>query len=253
MNLNATPLISVITVVRNGESVIADCIESVIEQNIEDLEYIVVDGASTDDTLTIVRSYGGMVSICISEPDSGLYDAMNKGLRLASGQFIHFLNADDRYFSSDTLSGLLLNLDSEAVCHAQMIYVDNFGKHRVLGEPFNRDRELRASRMPQPVMVVPSHMYEKVGFFNASYRIAADYDMVLRLTREFPTRFIKMPMTVMRYGGVSYQYPRLAFSEAKQVARAHGHGVLTSWLDEQLKLLKWNIRAIWNNFKHDNT
>jgi glycosyltransferase involved in cell wall biosynthesis len=100
MNNGLSPSISVITVVRNGASVIADCIDSVLAQQIDGLEYIVIDGASTDGTLEIIRRYGDAISVCISEPDRGLYDAMNKGLRLARGRYIHFLNADDRLRSA---------------------------------------------------------------------------------------------------------------------------------------------------------
>lgn len=238
------PRISVITVVRNGASVITDCIESVLAQQIDGLEYIIIDGASTDGTLEIISRYENVISLCVSEPDCGLYDAMNKGLARARGEFIHFLNADDRYVTHDTLRRLLPQLDAGSVCHAQMLYVEASGRQRLLGEPYNRRRELQASRMPQPVMFVPRYMYDAVGPFDISYRIAADYEMVLRLTQRFPARFIAQPVTVMKAGGLSYQRPDLAFRESMCVARRHGRGWVASWGDFFLKNAKWRI-ARW--------
>jgi glycosyltransferase involved in cell wall biosynthesis len=244
VNGNTSPRISVITVVRNGVSIIAGCIESVLAQQIEGMEYIIIDGASIDGTLDIIRRYGDAISVCASEPDQGLYDAMNKGLAHAHGEFVHFLNADDRYVAPDTLRTLLPQLDAGTVCHAQMVYVEASGRRRLLGEPFIRRRELKASRMPQPVMFVPRQMYAAVGSFDTGYRIAADYDMVLRLTQRFPTHFIKQPVTVMHAGGLSYRQPELAFRESMHVARRHGRGWLASWWDFFLKHTKWRA-ARW--------
>lgn len=241
MSVISTPVLTVITVVRNGETVIDGCIRSVLEQCIPDLEYIVIDGASTDGTLDIVRGYGSALSRVVSEPDKGIYDAMNKGLRLARGRFVHFLNADDRYAAPDTLRTLLPQLDERYVCHAQMIYVLPDGSRRLLGEPFSRQRELRGSRLPQPVLFVAKSLYDQVDGFDTRYRIAADYDMVLRLTERFPTRFIAQPVTVMHAGGISFQQPDLAFGEAMQVARRHGRNRFASLWDFALKHTKWRV------------
>ncbi|MBC07604.1 glycosyltransferase family 2 protein [Thalassospira sp.] len=235
------PFVSVITVVRNGASVIGRCIDSVLAQSIDGLEYIIVDGASTDGTTDIIRGYGNAISTFVSEPDNGLYDAMNKGLSLAQGEVIHFLNADDVYFSTDTLAKLIPELDRNAVCHAQMLYVDMLGKRRLLGEPYSRKRELRASHMPQPVMFVPRRMYCEVGLFDTQYRIAADYDMVLKLTQRFPTRYIEVPVTVMYAGGISYQRPDWAFAESKRIARRYGRSWIGGWFDFLLKHIKWQL------------
>ena len=239
------PELTVITVVRNGQAVIEGCIQSVLEQDIPNLEYIVIDGASTDQTLDIVRSFGDAITHVVSEPDQGLYDAMNKGLCLATGRFVHFLNADDRYASSDTLRTLLPKLDEDFVCHAQMYYVLPDGNVKLLGEPFSYKRELRASRLPQPVLFVPNRIYREIGVFDTRYRIAADYDMVLRLTKRFPTRFVQQVVTFMQAGGISYQRPDLAFSESMEIARRHGRNWLGSLWDFSLKHAKWKLASIF--------
>lgn len=243
MNAILAPLLTVVTVVRNGRPAIDGCIRSVLEQEIPGLEYIVIDGASTDGTMDIVRHYSASISLIVSEPDEGLYDAMNKGLRLARGRFVHFLNADDRYATPDTLRRLLPQLDERSVCHAQIVYVQRDGSRLRLGEPFSRRRELRGSRLPQPALFVAKAIYEHVGGFDTRYRIAADYDMVLRLTQKFPTRFIAQTATIMYAGGISFQKPGLAFAESMQIARRHGRNSIASLGDLALKHIKWGLAA----------
>lgn len=237
----STPVLTVITVVRNGETVMDGCIRSVLEQGISDLEYIVIDGASTDGTLGIVRGYGSAISSVISEPDKGIYDAMNKGLRLAKGRFIHFLNADDRYFEPQTLSRLLPELSADAIAYGQLVYQEEDGTRRLLGAPFSWDRELRESHVPQPTLFVPRHFYQEVGEFDTSYRIAADYEMVLRLARRFPIRYVEQPVTVMHAGGISHRRMGLAFLEASRVSRSHGRSAIASRLTYFRRMLKWQM------------
>ena len=244
MSVSKVFSISVITVVNNGESFIGQCIDSVLAQKIKGLEYIIIDGASTDGTMEIIRSYGDFISVIVSEPDNGLYDAMNKGLAIARGKYVHFLNADDRYYRANTLESLIPKLNKNAVCHAQMIYQLDFERTKTIGESFSRKKELKGSRIPQPAMFVPRFMYDLVGDFDTEYKIAADYDMVLRLTNKFPTHFIPQPVTVMAAGGLSYQRPDISFLESMIVARSHGRGRIKSWFDFIVKYAKWSIAKL---------
>lgn len=234
-----SPRLSVITVVRNGEKVINACIDSVLAQGIEDLEYIIIDGASTDRTMDVVRSYGEAISICVSEPDKGLYDAMNKGLRLAKGNFIHFLNSDDRYLNSGVLNSLLPELKDGEVLYGQIVYVEEDGTRRILGQPFLWETELRGSRVPHMSLFVPKACFDEVGEFDLSLRVAADYDIVLRLARRFPMRFLPRPVSEMHAGGFSYQNPYAAFAESRMVATRYGRSRAGSFLDMFLKSFKW--------------
>ena len=234
-------LITVITVVRNGAEVIADCIESVLGQQIEGLEYIIIDGASTDGTPEVIQRYGDAISVCISEPDRGLYDAMNKGLRLARGRYIHFLNADDRFVAPDTLSRLLPQLDESTVCYGAMIYQEADGLKRRLGSPFSWSRELIESHVPQPTLFVPSQLYREVGEFDLNYRIAADYDMVLRLARRFPVRFVDQPVTLMMAGGISYIHMGQTFKESAMVSIRHGRPRVATYATYCRHILTWQL------------
>jgi glycosyltransferase involved in cell wall biosynthesis len=235
------PPITVITVVFNAKDVVKGCVDSVLAQSIEGIEYIVIDGGSTDGTLDVLREYGDRITHLVSEPDRGLYDAMNKGLKLATGRFIHFLNADDRYVSGSVLSSILPDLDACALCYGQMQYVEN-GQVRLLGEPFNWSRELRASHVPQPVMFVAPEIYAQVGFFDISLKIAADYDMVLRIAKRYPVKFIPLPVTAMHAGGVSYRRPDLTFYESMIVSRRNGLGLLPAVGSYLSRILKWKVK-----------
>jgi len=235
------PPITVITVVRNAVRTIEECLQSVLQQQIDNLEYIVIDGASTDGTLQIIEKYRASIARIVSEPDSGLYDAMNKGLRSATGRFIHFLNADDRYVSSDVLRLLMPDLEAGVVCYGQMVYVEDFNRRRLLGVPFSLKAELRESRIPQPALFVPRELYREVGEFDLSLKIAADYDMILRLTSRFPVKYIPKPLTVMHAGGVSYQRTDIAFRESMIVSRRYGRSFIGSWLTYLRRIIKWRI------------
>lgn len=239
--MSTLPPITVITVVRNAVKTIEECIQSVLQQQIDNLEYIVIDGASMDGTLEIIEKHRKFITRIVSEPDGGLYDAMNKGLRSATGVFIHFLNADDRYVSSDVLRSLMPDLQTGVVCYGQMVYVEGFNRHRLLGAPFSLEAELRESRIPQPALFVPRKLYREVGEFDLSLKVAADYDMILRLTSRFPVKYIPKPLIVMRAGGVSYQRTDLAFWESMIVSRRYGRSFVGSWLTYLRRIIKWRI------------
>lgn len=238
------PPISVVTVVRNGEAIIDGCIESVMAQKITGLEYIVIDGASTDGTLTKIRRWGDAISTVVSEPDKGLYDAMNKGLRLARGRHIHFLNADDRYAASNTLCQILPHLDDHTICYGTMIYQEADGRQRRLCSPYSWERELVESHIPQPAMFVPSELYRQVGEFNLRYRIAADYDMVLRLVSRFPVRLLDQPVTLMMAGGISYTLMGRTFQEAARVSISHGCPVTAAYLTYLRRIITWHVARL---------
>ena len=235
------PTLSVVTVVRNAEAVIEGCIQSVLAQNIVGLEYILIDGASSDKTLDIAQKYSNSITKIVSEPDLGLYDAMNKGLRYANGKFIHFLNADDRYYRDDTLKNLLPKLNPNAINYAKLLYVETNGEKKHLGAPFSWKTELRVSTIPQPTLFVAKDIYEQIGELNLSYKIAADYDMILRLVKHYPANYIDMPTTIMNAGGLSYRHMGQAFLEARNISIKHGRSTIGAYITYFIRMLKWKI------------
>ncbi len=237
----ARPLLSIITVCRNVEQTIEDTFDSIRGQEFRDFEYIVVDGASSDGTLDIIRANEDLVTKWISEPDSGLYDAMNKGIALSKGRYIHMLNAGDLYFSPRTLGDLMPRLDEDAVNFGQLVYIDENGQERRLGAPFSWERELRQSTVPQPTLVVARKLYDEVGPFDLRYKIASDYDMVLRLARRYRVNYVDVPMTVMPAGGLSYRDMSTTFREAAAVSRSHGRSKLGVQATYLARMARWRV------------
>lgn len=238
------PLLSIITVCRNSAETISRTFDSVREQAFRDFEYIVIDGASTDGTLDIVRANEDLITKWISEPDGGLYDAMNKGIALSKGRYIHVLNSDDLYFSPQTLSDLTPRLEEQSVNFGQLVYIDANGRERRLGAPFSWERELRMSHVPQPTLVVARKLYDEVGPFDLRYKIVSDYDMVLRLARRYPVNYIDVPMTVMHAGGLSYRDMGRTFREAAAVSRSHGRSALGVWMTYLARMARWQATRI---------
>lgn len=203
--------ISVVTVAYNSADTIGDTLDSVAAQVRTEVEHIVVDGASQDATLGVVRRRGAHVARVVSEPDLGIYDAMNKGLALASGDFVGFLNADDMLASPDTLAAVADAAEDptvDAIC-GDLVYVRQDRPDKVLrywrcGE-FS-PRALRLGWMPpHPTLYVRRTRLLEVGGFDIRLGIAADYDFMLRLLSRPGIRLTTLPqvMVRMRAGGAS--------------------------------------------------
>ena len=208
--------ISVITVCYNAASTLKDAVESVLDQVADaeapfELEYIVVDGGSTDGTLDLLAPYRERIATLISEPDQGLYDAMNKGVKAATGDVVAILNADDVYASTDVLTRVAATFrdsGAEAV-YGDLHYVDaeDLGKvtRRWRAGDFSRGAFRRGWMPPHPALFVTRSCYERWGLFTLSLRSAADYELMLRFIHRHGMTLAYLPETLvlMRAGGVS--------------------------------------------------
>lgn len=201
--------ISLITVCYNAEKTIEDTLNSVLCQTYSEYEYWIIDGASQDKTLAIVESYQkkfqGKMHV-ISEKDNGIYDAMNKGIRHATGDIIGILNADDVLANSDvfaTIANIFKELDIDGT------YSDLLMLNETLEKPVRVFKANNVSNRfgwhpPHPTLYVKKEVYEKIGMFDLQYRIAADYDFMLRLLKIKPKlHYIKSYLVYMRSGGTS--------------------------------------------------
>jgi glycosyltransferase involved in cell wall biosynthesis len=202
--------ISIVTPVRNGAKALRGCIESVRNQN-HPSEHIIVDGASTDGTLKIIDEYRSSISRTVSEPDKGVYDAMNKGIKLASGEIIGILNADDMYADENVISRVAAAFERKGIesCYGDLTYVDSLDITRVVrlwrSGAFG-ERKLFAGWMPpHPTFFLKRNVYEKYGMFNLDLGSAADYELMLRLLLKYKISTFYIPLTLvkMRVGGVS--------------------------------------------------
>lgn len=194
--------ISIITVCYNAEKTIEDTIRSVLKQTYKNYEHIVVDGLSTDSTLSILEKYNHLK--VVSEKDCGLYDAMNKGIKMASGDIIAILNADDVLATEHVLSMIVDNFDDNTdIVYGDIKYCsEDFSKtvrHFISGE--KKDDTFNPAH---PSMYIKKEIYEKVGLYNTNYRIAADYDFMIRCNKaNVKYKYLKECLVLMRYGGAS--------------------------------------------------
>lgn len=205
-SLPGMPLVTVITVCFNSSKTLEQCIQSVLHQTYKNIEYIVVDGGSSDGTLDLLERYKNDIDYFVSEPDNGLYYAMNKGLGLASGDYIIYLNSDD-WYESDCVSRLLEGIAvSEAdVSCALARRVDASGKEIDVLASMPYDDSLRfGMSLRHELMLVPSGIYDKVGGYNTNYRIIADFEFAIRLYNAgFTVYEIQKPLLNFRVTGIS--------------------------------------------------
>lgn len=199
------PLVSVITAVFNGHEHIAACIESVLNQDYPNIEHIILDGGSTDGTVTILRSYEGRIAFWKSEPDKGVYDAWNKGLKLARGEWIAFLGADDIYLPSAISTYMdLARRNPGAQFLSSMARLDHpTGYSPIFGGPWEWPRFARAMSTIHVGTMHHQSLFETFGQFDASYRIAGDYEFMLRSRDALRAAFTPAVTIVMRAGGLS--------------------------------------------------
>lgn len=200
--------VSIITVASNSADTLQDCINSVAAQYYNDIEHIVVDGNSTDETLKIIKK-NTSVSNYISESDKGLYDAMNKGLKIATGDIIGILNSDDVYAYNYVISDVVREIAEYDALYADLCYVDSNDLSKVKrywkSGKYNRDSFKVGWMPPHPTLFLKKAVYEKYGHFNLELTSASDYELMLRLLYKARIDTIYLPkITVkMREGGIS--------------------------------------------------
>ena len=186
-------------------------IESVLKQDYPNIEYIIIDGGSTDGTLEVIKRYEDRISKLVSEPDNGIYDAMNKGVRLASGDFIGFLNSDDFYPHRGVISlvARYLSESGAETCYGDIYYVDRDNPDRIIrcwrSGPFKRSRFNWGWMPPHPAFFAHRRLFEKYGGFRIELPVTADYELMLRLLykHQVSTVYIPEVLVHMRTGGNS--------------------------------------------------
>ena len=205
--------ISVVTAVFNRAGTVAEALASVQGQTWPQVEHVVIDGASTDGTLPILRAHQAQLATLVSEPDQGIYDALNKGIRRASGDVVGFLHADDLFESPDSLARVAAAFANPAVdaVYGDLVYVRQQDPTQVVrywrAGPFVPGCLARGWMPPHPTFYVRRAVYERLGLFDTRFRIAADYECILRFLGRGGLRPVYLPQVLvrMRLGGVSNQ------------------------------------------------
>ena len=246
--------LSIITATYNASETLTDCLECIVKQSIN-VEHIIIDGASTDATLKIIDAQREQLAHVVSEPDEGIYDAMNKGLKLMSGDVIGMLNADDFYPSDDTLAKVLDVFDDPDVeaCYGDLVYVDSQNTDRAVrfwrSGHFDLNKFYWGWMPPHPTFFVRCSVYERYGFFNLELGSAADYEIMLRflLKHQVKVAYIPEVLVHMRTGGISNMSlrNRLKANQMDRMAwKVNGLSPYpwTLWAKPLRKLKQWVVK-----------
>ena len=246
--------ISIITVVLNGAKTIEQTILSVIGQGYPDLEYIVIDGGSTDNTMDVVEKYRDRIDVIVSEPDNGLYDAMNKGIRLSSGDIIGIVNSDDWYedYAMDIVAHAFEHNRNIDVVFGDVNIVAP-GKEAYVYSPPEFKTLWRLMPVNHPACFIKRKIYEKYGLYDDSFRIQADCELMMRLWQS-KAKFgrIGTVLTNFRTGGISSKISENAVESERLVemyfnSRLFVESCLDSVLDRNTPLYLWGAGR-WGRF-----
>lgn len=243
-----SPLVSVVTAVKNRPATIEKCICSVLEQNYPNVEHIIVDGASDDNTLEIIKRYDASVDYYMSEPDFSMYEGMNKGLSLAAGEYILILNSDDWYYP-DAISSLMYGLkqnECDIVC-GLADEVDQIGrvKRKIPKIPYGYNIKLRMP-LRHETMLIPSYIYDIIGGYDASYRIIAD----LKLTQnafdhQFKLMQLDQYIMAFRVDGAAFNISEIFTKERSRLLKENFYFLS----DHQINLLASEYKDNFQDYR----
>ncbi len=233
---SVSPLVSIITVVFNAENSLAKTIESVIQQTYNNIEYIIVDGGSTDQTLSIIKIYANYLSYWMSEPDQGLYDAMNKGIALSRGSLVGLLNAGDAY-EPNAIATIVKHWQSQNSPQSAILS----GNCHILAEDHQHyffasgnPKRLPIRMIPHASVFVTKSVYESLGLFNLNLNIASDFEFLCRCYQaQIPFHFINEVLVVTEPRGVSGNYYKSELDYAQ--VRLH-YAFISPWTAIALSL-----------------
>ena len=220
--------ISIITATYNSSKTILDTVKSLEMQSYQNIEYIIVDGASSDNTLEVISNHCTRVSKVISEPDNGIYDALNKGIDAATGDIVGFLHSDDLFAYRDAIKDIVSTIENRGTdaVHADLEYVekDDINKRiRLWKSSTYLTKKLKRGWMPaHPTFYMKREKYVQYGAFDPSYKIAADYDSLLRYfgVHRITSAYLPQVVIKMRVGGASNRSLKNLLQKTKEDIRA---------------------------------
>jgi glycosyltransferase involved in cell wall biosynthesis len=239
-------LISIVIATYNAEKTIERCLNSIIKQKTEQIELIIVDGLSNDNTVDIIRKYGDSVDVIISEPDKGLYDAWNKAIQVARGEWIEFIGADDCWLDGAAETYLQYiagnDLSDVDIISAQAQLVDEDGGFlRIIGEPYKYEKFIRSMGISHGSTLHKKSLFDEVGLFSLDFRICADYELLMR--KKLNARYIEAQTFRMQVGGMSWS--KKGLKETYVIKRQKGY---TSIIEDRFFVAKGMIILTCRNF-----
>jgi len=254
--------ISIITVSHNSISTISATIKSVLAQTYPNIEYIIIDGSSTDGTIDSINSLGKSISKFVSEPDKGIYDAINKGIKLATGDIIGILNSDDFFYDNNVIERVAVAFEENEIdaVFGDVQFVDPEKTSKIIryysSKKFN-PAKFKFGFMPaHPSFYVKRELFEKLGYYKTDYKIAADYELLIRFlyVNQIKYKYIEMPFVSMRTGGVSNKSICSNVTLNKEIARAcKENGIHTNYLYIYSKYFLKMFEFLGNHSTHKKT
>jgi glycosyltransferase involved in cell wall biosynthesis len=237
------PVVTVITAVFNARRTIADCIESVLRQDYKNVEFIIVDAGSTDGTVDVIRKYENRIDIWRSERDDGIFDAWNKGLKLATGEWIAFLGADDVYTPeaiAQYMGAARRHPEAEFICsRAQLVHPSGYAP--IFGGPWKWPTSARYMTSVHVGTMHKRTLFDRYGEFDANYRSAGDYDFLLRIGGNLHAAFISDVTVKMSAGGASDSVSGLYEAREAKIRRGVRSPAMATW-DLAILLARRNVR-----------
>jgi glycosyltransferase involved in cell wall biosynthesis len=204
--------VSIITVVYNNKETVVDSINSVINQTYTNLEFIIIDGGSTDGTLEEINKFSKKITRIVSEADNGIYDAMNKGIQIATGEVIGILNSDDLYSNNNVISEVANCFQEDnnlSILYANLFYVNRKDTTKVVRKWFSKEYYNNffdhGNVPPHPTLFLRSSVYSIAGYFDCKYKYAADYEFMLRIFKKYNFKILHLNKVIvlMRLGGTT--------------------------------------------------
>jgi glycosyltransferase involved in cell wall biosynthesis len=243
-SLKDKPLITVITVVFNGEQYLEETILSVINQAYDNVEYIIIDGGSTDSTLEIIRKYEHAIDYWVSEKDKGIYDAWNKAVKLSCGEWISFLGADDSY-TEDALklyAQYILRMKNMNYISSRVNLKKNNDIVRVIGSKFNAETIKKRMNIAHVGSLHNRNLFENNGLFSLDYNVASDYEFFVRTSQSINAGFLSEVTAIMRVGGASDGSAEVFYEVANIKVKYGLRSKPGALLEAFYSKLKWEIR-----------
>lgn len=245
--------VSIITVCYNRKATIKQSINSVLNQDYPNIEYIIIDGNSSDGTQSIIESYSDKITHYISEPDKGMYDAINKGLKLATGDIIGLMHSDDVFYDNNVVSKIvnsfLMSSYADAV-YGDGIYVTNDAEERIIrnriGGQYNFEK-LKSGWLPlHPTVYIKKSIIEKYGYYSLDFKIASDTEFLLRYLFKYKINIIYMNEYVvkMKMGGLSTDYKRVfhVLSEDYKIYKYHNLSAFRAVFQKKILALTQDLK-----------
>lgn len=244
------PLVSVITVVYNGASLIEKTINSVISQEYENIQYVVIDGGSSDGTIDLIKKYENNISYWVSEPDKGIYDAMNKGIQASQGEWIIFINAGDFFYSNDALGKIfednLSNASDADIIYGRSVMYYPDGKQIEMIPPHDMDSLWRGPVFRHGAMLTKTNILKQEPFSQENkYKVSADFELIYRLYKKgYHFKKADVKMLLFEKEGVSDNIIR-NYNDNYDIIRAYGDTSFSKWCYYKSQILKARLKKSW--------